>query len=214
MESWRILLRRALTIVGSVERAGLSVPAWSLGGGTALMLHYQHRRSRDIDAFLGDPQYLPALSPRLNDVTASLTQSYVEASNFLKLTFVEGELDFIVAPTLSRAAAQTMQLEGAPVQVEAPLEVAAKKAFYRAAELKARDLFDLALVLSREPASGPALAAIVAPKAEVLRRRIDVVARTYAARAAREIDILPGAASLLGDAPEIVTAWLETIDRR
>jgi hypothetical protein len=33
-----------------------------LGGGTALMLHANHRLSKDIDAFVDDPQYLGIMS--------------------------------------------------------------------------------------------------------------------------------------------------------
>jgi len=76
-------------------------PDWTFGGGTALMLLYEHRRSKDIDIFLRDPQYLTALSPRLNDHTEALTGRYVEQSNFLKLIFDGGEVDFIVAPSLT-----------------------------------------------------------------------------------------------------------------
>jgi hypothetical protein len=36
-----------------------------LGGGTALMICAGHRLSKDIDAFIDDPQYLTFLSPRL-----------------------------------------------------------------------------------------------------------------------------------------------------
>ncbi len=64
------------------------------------MLLYEHRRSKDIDIFLRDPQYLTALPPRLNDHTEALTGRYVEQSNFLKLIFDGGEVDFIVAPSL------------------------------------------------------------------------------------------------------------------
>ena len=37
------------------------MPDWVLGGGTALMVFADHRLSRDIDAFIDDPQYLALL---------------------------------------------------------------------------------------------------------------------------------------------------------
>jgi hypothetical protein len=44
------------------------VPEWVLGGGTALMISADHRLSRDIDAFIDDPQYLAVLSPETTEV--------------------------------------------------------------------------------------------------------------------------------------------------
>ena len=63
MSNWRILLDRALRGLAELKRQGLPAPEWTLGGGTALMLHANHRLSRDIDAFIDDPQYLALLSP-------------------------------------------------------------------------------------------------------------------------------------------------------
>lgn len=67
-----------------------------LGGGTALMVHTGHRLSKDIDAFIDDPQYLSILSPRLGGEGIWDHQAYDEAANYLKL-YPEGEIDFIVA---------------------------------------------------------------------------------------------------------------------
>ena len=50
-----------LPLVDDLPMRGFAPPAWTLGGGTALMLRHDHRLSRDIDVFLRDPQYLPAL---------------------------------------------------------------------------------------------------------------------------------------------------------
>jgi hypothetical protein len=54
--------------LSDLEQQGQPVPDWVLGGGTALMLHANHRLSRDIDAFIDDPQYLALLSPETTDV--------------------------------------------------------------------------------------------------------------------------------------------------
>jgi hypothetical protein len=213
LENWQTLLRRALACLASLDRTGLPRPGCTLGGGTALMLRYQHRRSRDIDLFLRDPQYLPALSPRLNDTTARLTDQYVEASHYLKLAFPEGEIVFIVAPALSDAPTATLAFEGTTLAMEAPVEIAAKKVFYRAAELKARDLFDLAVVLAGDPAAGGVLARLAAAKATQLVRRYPIVEREYTRRAAAEIDVLPAGRPMLADAPAIVGAWIASLPR-
>jgi hypothetical protein len=65
LSGWRRLLGRTLDGLSDLERQGQPAPDWILGGGTALMLYANHRFSRDIDAFIDDPQYLAALSPRL-----------------------------------------------------------------------------------------------------------------------------------------------------
>lgn len=66
MAPWEVLWPRAMACIASLE-GHFPPPDWTFGGGTALMLLYEHRRSKDIDIFLRDPQYLTALSPRLND---------------------------------------------------------------------------------------------------------------------------------------------------
>jgi hypothetical protein len=54
------------------------------------MLRYQHRRSKDIDIFVPDPQYLGYVSPRLSDVAEAIATDYVEAANSVKLIRAEG----------------------------------------------------------------------------------------------------------------------------
>src|SRR5690606_15274895 len=125
-----------------------SPPPWTLGGGTVLMFRHQHRVSQDIDIFFSDAQYLTALSPRLNDDAAALTESYHEASTFLKLALSAGEIDFIVAPNLTGLAPEVITFEGHSIRADASAEILAKKLFYRTATLKVRDVLDLAVVLA------------------------------------------------------------------
>jgi hypothetical protein len=76
---WRVLLDRALACLDGLPAQGLPVPPWTFGGGTVLMLRYEHRLSRDVDIFLRDAQALTALSPRLNRQSAELSDDYVES---------------------------------------------------------------------------------------------------------------------------------------
>lgn len=55
---WITLLEKAYSLFDSVASDGFTIPRWSLGGGTVLMFHYAHRRSKDIDIFIPDPQFL------------------------------------------------------------------------------------------------------------------------------------------------------------
>ena len=129
MAPWEVLWPRAMACIASLE-GHFPPPDWTFGGGTALMLLYEHRRSRDIDIFLRDPQYLTALSPRLNDHTEALTGRYVEQSNFLKLIFDGGEVNFIVAPSLTTDSYMIKTVLGTETKVETPVEIVAKKVFY------------------------------------------------------------------------------------
>jgi Nucleotidyl transferase AbiEii toxin, Type IV TA system len=110
------------------------------------------RLSKDIDAFITDPQYLSILSPRLGGEDAWACDSYTEAANHLKLVYAEGEIDFIVAASITDLPSKSMATpaeRGSPavqIKVEHPVEIALKKLVYRAGLLKVRDIFDIAVV--------------------------------------------------------------------
>jgi hypothetical protein len=116
------------------------------------MLHTGHRLSKDIDAFITDPQYVPILSPRLGGEDIWACETYAEAANHLKLIYPEGEIDFIVAASITDLASEAMTISdeqgGQSVQIAAehPVEIALKKLVYRAGLLKVRDIFDIAVV--------------------------------------------------------------------
>jgi len=92
------------------------------------------------------------VTPRLSDTAASLTEDYTEMpGSFVKLQFDEGEVDFVAAPNLTDAAWEQWEIQGRPVRVETAAEVIAKKMYHRGDRATARDLFDLAMVVEREP---------------------------------------------------------------
>lgn len=99
---WKSLFSRAVYLLDDLRtKGGAQDPFWTFGGGTVLMLRYDHRASKDIDIFVADPQYLGYLTPRLSDKAAELTSHYVEdASSYVKLQFEEGEIDFVAAANL------------------------------------------------------------------------------------------------------------------
>jgi hypothetical protein len=150
---WQVLLRRALLLIDGITEHGGRAPFWTLGGGTVLMFRFGHRLSKDIDIFVSDPQTLGYVTPRLSDAAATLTEDYTEMpGSFVKLQFDEGEIDFVAAPNLTTAAWETWEIEGRAVRVETAAEVIAKKLFHRGDRATARDLFDLSLVIERDPA--------------------------------------------------------------
>ena len=148
---WRGLLQHAFSLVDEIALHGLPQPFWTFGGGTVLMLRYRHRFSKDVDIFVPDPQYLGFVSPRLSDVAESVTHDYVEGQGYVKLLRPEGEIDFVASPNLTETPFEMWSLLGREIRVETSAEIVAKKLWHRGARATARDLFDLSLVIEREP---------------------------------------------------------------
>ncbi|WP_333473613.1 nucleotidyl transferase AbiEii/AbiGii toxin family protein [Limnohabitans radicicola] len=143
----------AFTLIDEIALRGIADPFWTFGGGTVLMLRHQHRLSKDIDIFVPDPQYLGFVTPRLNDAAESVSQDYVEGAGYVKLLRPEGEIDFVASPNLTAQPFEEWTLLGRQVKVETSAEIVAKKLWHRGDRATARDLFDLALVIEREPDS-------------------------------------------------------------
>ncbi len=149
---WSDLLPHALSIIEDIKKHGVKDPFWTFGGGTLLMLRYQHRLSRDIDIFVPDPQYLGFVTPRLSDVAAAVSTEYVEdQSSYVKLIRPEGEIDFVASPNLTENPFEIWSINEQPIRVETAAEIVAKKLWHRGERATARDLFDLSLVIEREP---------------------------------------------------------------
>lgn len=148
---WKTLLAHAFTLVDEIARHGISDPFWTFGDGTVLMLRHGHRLSKDIDIFVPDPQYLGFVSPRLSDVAERVAQDYVEGPGYVKLLRPEGEIDFVASPNLTAQPFDEWTLMGRTVKVATAAEIVAKKLWHRGDRATARDLFDLSLVIEREP---------------------------------------------------------------
>lgn len=149
---WTVLLDHAYKLIDDFEKyGGLANPFWTLGGGTVLMLRYEHRQSKDIDIFVPDPQYFGYVTPRLSDAAADISHDYVEAAGYVKLIRREGEIDFVAAPNLTKNPFEIWTLRGRAVRVETAAEIIAKKLCHRGDTATARDLFDLALVIEKDP---------------------------------------------------------------
>ena len=148
---WETLFPHAFTLMDEVRQHGGIEPFWTFGGGTVLMLRYGHRFSRDIDLFVPDPQYLGYVTPRLSEAAESITADYIEQGNFIKLVLEAGEIDIVASPNLTTNPFDVWEIMGQPVKVETAAEIVAKKLYHRGDRATARDLFDLALVIERDP---------------------------------------------------------------
>jgi predicted nucleotidyltransferase component of viral defense system len=149
---WQDLLLHALSIIEDIKKHGTPDPFWTFGGGTVLMFRYKHRLSQDIDIFVPDPQYLGFATPRLSDVAAAVSSQYVEdQGSYVKLIRPEGEIDFVASPNLTEEPFEIWNIAGHHIKVETATEIVAKKLWHRGDRATARDLFDLSLVIEREP---------------------------------------------------------------
>ena len=172
LEAWKVLFRRALEIIDAVAASGTRYDDWSFGGGTVLMRRFGHRVSRDVDIFVPDPQYLGYVSPRLNDKADALTQKFLETEMSVKLYFPEGEIDFIASDPVTKDPYAVERILGREVRVESTAEIIGKKVRYRGRMFTGRDLFDLALVATRDPAAIDAIRPILRAQRSAIRERI------------------------------------------
>lgn len=148
---WQKLFVDAMTLIDDLAERGSRNPFWTFGGGTVLMLRHRHRMSKDIDIFVPDPQSLGYVTPKLSAVAEALTTEYREAPGHVKLLLPEGEIDFVAAGNLTDQPFDIWELFGREVRVETSAEIVAKKMWFRGNTATARDLYDLAMVLEKEP---------------------------------------------------------------
>jgi nucleotidyltransferase AbiEii toxin of type IV toxin-antitoxin system len=195
LSNWRQLLDRTLQGLAGLQQQGQPVPDWVLGGGTALMIFADHRLSRDIDAFIDDPQYLAVLSPETTDVWKC--SAWDRAAHYLKLKYPEGEIDFIVTAPISSLPPTEKQIDlteirkgsKPTIRLDPPVETALKKLHYRATMLKPRDVFDIAVI---DAIDGEALLANlheVAGKKDDLLRRLANIKEDFLQAELAELDI-------------------------
>jgi Nucleotidyl transferase AbiEii toxin, Type IV TA system len=198
LASWRLLLSRTIIGLEKLEQQGQAVPDWILSGGTALMLHSDHRLSKDIDALIDDPQYLSIMSPDVTDVWGCRT--WDKAAHYLKLAFAEGEIDFIVSSPLSGLTTTLHEVDltdlparrKAAIEIEHPAEIALKKMHYRPTMLKSRDIFDIAVADSIDHEALVGNLNEISDKKSALLKRLGGIGRKFLQAELAELDIQEG----------------------
>ena len=198
MSNWRLLLSRTVVGLEQLKQQGQAVPEWVLGGGTALMLHANHRLSKDIDAFIDDPQYLGIMSPKVTEVWNCRT--WDEMAHYLKLIYTEGEIDFIVSGPLSGLGTHTFEIDltdlpaarKVSIQVEHAAEIALKKMHYRPTMLKPRDIFDIAVADSIDHDALVGNLSTISDKKTALTKRLDAIDPKFLQSELAELDIQAG----------------------
>jgi hypothetical protein len=172
LNAWKVLFRRALEIIDAAAASRTRLDDWSFGGGTVLMRRFRHRVSRDVDIFFPDPQSLGYVSPRLNDKAEALTEKYLETEMSVKLYFPEGEIDFIASGPVTKDPPAAERILGREVRVESTAEIIGKKVRHRGRSFTGRDLFDLALVATSDPAAIEAIRPLLRAQGPAIRKRI------------------------------------------
>lgn len=161
------------------------------------MIIADHRMSRDIDAFIDDPQYLSLLSPETTDVWAC--SAWDRAAHYLKLKYPEGEVDFIVTAPISSLPSIEKQIDltgirkgsKPTIQLDSPTEIALKKLHYRATMLKSRDVFNISVINAIDGDTLNANLHEVAEKKGDLLRRLSNIKEDFLQAELAELDIRP-----------------------
>ena len=152
------------------------------------MMRMHHRVSKDVDVFLHDVQWLSWLTPRLNERVAEIVRDYSEQANSVKLVLSEGDIDFVVAGSVTGVAPnETLEFRGRTLMLEATEEILAKKLFYRAALLKPRDVFDLVAALQVLPEAAKRAIDAASPRRDLQLARLRELSRTPKPRLSTDI---------------------------
>jgi hypothetical protein len=211
---WPLLFDIATQILRHVESQIGYAPAWSFGGGTALMLQIDHRESHDIDLFLDDPQLLPFLNPETQAIELSRRpDSYsVEGTSVLKLAYSDaGEIDFICCADITDNPTHVQAVCGYSVGLETPAEIIAKKVYYRGWSFQPRDMFDLAAVAERHGAEY-VIAALAQSGRSACQKALGVIDRAtpaFVQSINAQLMVRETTRHLIGQAQEISRALLE-----
>lgn len=211
---WRSLLERAMRGIDALEKRGTPLKFHTFGGGTALMTQFEHRYSKDIDLFIPDPQYLALLSPRLGGEEIWGCGNYDEAAHYLKIRYEEGEIDFIVSDRLTEIPLLDYPFREWMVPMEHPVEIAIKKLHYRAMGLKPRDIFDVAVIMTRDEDLLRENLHVLSEDKEALTKRLRTLDPNYHMRNLKDLEILPAWEHIKPLALEMVEELINKIPSR
>lgn len=105
---------------------------------------------------------------RRHGIDASAQPNQHEQAGFLKLMFAEGEIDFVAHGWLTSEPFRPETILGRIANLESSSEIVGKKVWFRADRFKARDLFDFATVIDREPEAIQAIQPILEARRDAL----------------------------------------------
>jgi len=130
---------------------------WVFGGGTALsMFHFNHRKSFDIDIFITESQLFDFLNPKwyIDETTLFDNSNYRfdGMSNHVQLkTKNEIKVDFLLNEAIIKPPIKNEILDiKYELYYESIEDIIAKKLKYRKGDNLTRDIFDLAVAISKD----------------------------------------------------------------
>lgn len=130
---------------------------WAFGGGTALSIfHFQHRKSFDIDIFVSEAQVFDFLDPKWYiDETNTFNTSDYKFDGFVKhlklKTNKDIKVDFLLNEALiNKPIKNTLLNLEYELYYESVEDIIAKKVKYRKEDNLTRDIFDLAVAISKD----------------------------------------------------------------
>lgn len=204
---WSALLTVATDALRRVAAVTRSPVPWTFGGGTALAWQYRHRESHDIDIFLPDPQWLGFFDPERSPIAEHFVTDAVVTGTTVRWALPQGRIDFIVAPPLTPFPARSLFWAEQPIPVEAPVEIATKKLYFRRHALLPRDIFDVLVVMRQDPAAVQTVRTLWRPWIPSVLQSLQRVRGSWPRRKT-EITALPPYQDWLDRAPDMLAAAL------
>ncbi|MER9924902.1 nucleotidyl transferase AbiEii/AbiGii toxin family protein [Mesorhizobium sp. M0048] len=212
---WRRLFAIAADLIDQLrEKAGGFEFEWSFGGGTAMMIQINHRESHDVDIFLDDPQLLGFIDPSKSQLSFSTGPAAYDGdgTRFQKFAFEGlGEIDFIVAGALTGTPFEKREVEGRPVSLETIPEIIAKKVYYRGAEARPRDIFDIAAAARSHRAGVVGALRAFPDRVARTRERLAELNPEFVRRTIAQLMIMPDYEEMAADSLAIATALLKEV---
>ncbi len=143
------LQRRVLAILAGFE------PPFILGGGGALAIYFDHRKTRDLDLFWEEIETLASLpqliQQRLQD--AGVSTSVVQQSpGFVRLRAFDDDsainLDLVADPTERLERPVMLTIGDEKVAAESPRDILVNKLCALLSRSELRDLFDIGVLIA------------------------------------------------------------------
>lgn len=125
------------------------------GGGTALAMYYfQHRLSFDVDLFLTEQQFMAYINPNLwlEESNNFNNSEYINLHNHIGLVAKNNiKVDVLVDSSSSGGLVdKSRQIFPFDIAIESIDDILSKKIVFRKKDNKARDIFDIAVAISKD----------------------------------------------------------------
>ncbi|MES0037518.1 nucleotidyl transferase AbiEii/AbiGii toxin family protein [Mesorhizobium sp. M0046] len=179
-----------------------------------MMIQINHRESHDVDIFLDDPQLLGFLDPSKSQLSFSTGPAAYDGdgTRFQKFAFEGlGEIDFIVAGALTGTPFEKREVEGRSVWLETIPEIIVKKVYYRGAEARPRDIFDIAAAARSHRAGVVGALRAFPDRVARTRERLAELNPEFVRRTIAQLMIMPDYEEMAADSLAIATVLLEEV---